>query len=109
VHATSLEEIQRYADTGAIKLALRIMDREQPALEKQPEQWMQWERQRIGLYEARQDWAALSRTPGQAAGLCHAGFYQLCARQARRGVYRQWSGRAGATGVTQPDLVGRGL
>lgn len=60
VHATSLEEIQRYADTGAIKLALKIMDREQPALEKQPEQWMQWERQRISLYEARQDWAALA-------------------------------------------------
>lgn len=60
VHATSLEEIQRYADTGAIKLALKIMDREQPALEKQPEQWMAWERQRISLYEARQDWAALA-------------------------------------------------
>lgn len=59
VHATSLDEIQRYADTGAVTLAIRIMDREQPVLEKQPEQWMQWEQQRVTLYESRQDWPAI--------------------------------------------------
>lgn len=58
--ATTLEEINLIAETGAIDLSIRILEREQPILKKQPTQWMAWERQRIQFYKTRKQWQQIS-------------------------------------------------
>lgn len=57
---TDLEQINRIAGTGAMELAIRILEQEQPAAEKQPDQWMVWERQRIAFYRERKDWQRIA-------------------------------------------------
>ena len=52
----TLEEINLIAETGAIDLSVRILEREQPLLKTQPTQWMAWERQRIQFYKSRKQW-----------------------------------------------------
>lgn len=47
------------AESGAPRLALRIMDGDQPAPALDIETWVRWERERIRVYEAAEDWAAL--------------------------------------------------
>jgi len=58
--AISLEEINQIANSGAVDLSIRILEREQPLLKKQPAQWMAWERQRIKFYKSRKQWHRLS-------------------------------------------------
>ena len=56
VYADSVEDIQHLADTGAVNLAIRAIDREQLNPGIKPELWEQFERQRIALYQQRHDW-----------------------------------------------------
>ena len=58
--AINLQEIKQIAKTGAVDLSIRILEREQPRLKKQPDQWMAWERQRIQFYKSRKQWSQLS-------------------------------------------------
>lgn len=68
--AISLEEIKRIAGTGALELSIHILEREQAPLEKQPAQWMAWERQRIEFYKSKKQWKLiddrLMKLPGFA-------------------------------------------
>lgn len=55
----SLTEIQQIAENGAPTLALRLMDRSQAELSKNKKQWMEWERQRILIYQNNHNWQSL--------------------------------------------------
>ena len=59
IHAADLHEVDLLVQSGASTLALDVIDREQPALQINPEQWLDWERQRITLYTKNKDWRAL--------------------------------------------------
>jgi len=58
--ATEITEIQRLAKTGAVNLALRIINKEQDALVNKPDVWMQWEQERIALMSKRRDWQGIT-------------------------------------------------
>ncbi|MGD8783679.1 MAG: hypothetical protein PVG75_04545 [Thioalkalispiraceae bacterium] len=60
VSAISLQAIKQIADTGAVELSVRILEREQAQIKNQPEQWMAWERQRIEFYKSRKEWQKIT-------------------------------------------------
>ncbi len=60
LYATELDEIRQLAGTGAVNLALRIIEQEQQALSSDPDKWMQWEQQRIALMVERRDWQGIT-------------------------------------------------
>lgn len=60
IQAEPADEIQQLADTGAINLALRVLDREQTTAGKKADIWEKYERQRIALYRERHDWQHIS-------------------------------------------------
>lgn len=57
--AADLRELELLIDAGATTLAREVFDREQPGLESNPEQWLEWENQRIKLYQYNKDWDSL--------------------------------------------------
>jgi tetratricopeptide (TPR) repeat protein len=54
--ATELREVELLLQSGASGLALQVLDQEQPGLETNPEHWLEWENQRIKLYQHIKDW-----------------------------------------------------
>jgi len=58
--SAELSEILRLAKNGANQLALLQMDSLQPKPEIDAEQWLRWERERIGLYLATKNWQAMA-------------------------------------------------
>jgi hypothetical protein len=60
IQAEPVDEIQQLADTGAINLAVRVLDREQGKAGKNTELWEKYERQRVDLYHQRHDWQQIS-------------------------------------------------
>lgn len=54
--ATTLNEIEQVAETGASGLAIRMLEQKQESLLDKPKQWMEWERKRIELYETTNQW-----------------------------------------------------
>ena len=61
VTAANLAEVTELAGSGAAQLALKVLDRGQPAAPEAPEEWQRWERQRIRVLESLQDWQAVAR------------------------------------------------
>lgn len=59
--ASQLEEIQALARGGAAQLALQSMDRIQPDLLRDKNQWVEWEKARISIYQHSNDWQALAQ------------------------------------------------
>ena len=59
VARTSVDDIDRLRDAGAVSLALRVIDREQPAFATSPVGWQRWERRRLAILESREDWPAV--------------------------------------------------
>ena len=57
---TRLQEVTSIARGGAADLALRIMDLEQPAFVDAPDEWLQWERERIIILRSRKAWPAIN-------------------------------------------------
>jgi hypothetical protein len=56
---TSVEDIDRLREAGAVSLALRTIDQEQRAFSTSPVSWQRWERRRLTILESRQDWPAV--------------------------------------------------
>ncbi|HKK04300.1 MAG TPA: hypothetical protein VKA50_00450 [Gammaproteobacteria bacterium] len=59
VGTADLDEVRTLAEGGAASLALRLLDRAQPAAKTDSAGWMQWERERVQVYAATKDWAAM--------------------------------------------------
>jgi hypothetical protein len=68
--ATTLDEIDRLVDVGAVSLALRVIDLEQPAYAASAVAWQHWERRRLAILESQQRWPAIvARVAGYDASL----------------------------------------
>ncbi|HEX7965857.1 MAG TPA: hypothetical protein VF651_09085 [Gammaproteobacteria bacterium] len=61
----SLETVSGMSEAGAPRLALGIMDRDQPDPAKDPAGWMSWERERIYIYQSSHAWKAVVRRMGK--------------------------------------------
>ncbi len=57
--ASEIRELELLIQSGASNLALQVLDREQPGLADNPEHWLQWENQRIKLYQHTKNWDGL--------------------------------------------------
>ena len=75
--ADALSDIVQLAQKGATQLALQQLDVQQPNPLDEPEQWLNWERQRIALYQQAKQWQALIRRIDEQRG-----FIEL--------AYRDW-------------------
>ena len=49
VQDEALTSVQTMAQTGAVRLALLSLDKQQPSYQKEPGRWLSWERERITL------------------------------------------------------------
>lgn len=68
--AATLDEIDRLVDAGAVSLALRVIDQEQPAYATSAVAWQRWERRRLAILESQQRWPAIvERVAGYDASL----------------------------------------
>ncbi len=56
---TTVEDIDRLLDAGAVALALRVFEQEQPKFSARPVSWQRWERRRLAILESREDWSAV--------------------------------------------------
>jgi len=70
-YMVALQTVSGMAEAGAPRLALEIMDRDQPDTAQDPAAWMAWERERIYIYQSSHAWKAviarLDRLPKDAA------------------------------------------
>ncbi len=56
---TTLADVDRLRDAGAVRLALRVIDREQPKFSASPVAWQRWEQRRLAILESLRDWSAV--------------------------------------------------
>jgi tetratricopeptide (TPR) repeat protein len=56
---TTVEDIDRMLDAGAVLLALRVIEQEQPKFSTNPVPWQHWEQRRLAILEFREDWSAV--------------------------------------------------
>ncbi|HEU5398106.1 MAG TPA: hypothetical protein VFV77_02400 [Gammaproteobacteria bacterium] len=61
----TLQTVSAMASAGAPTLALKLMDQDQPEFAADPVGWMSWERERIYIYQAGEDWHAVIDRAGQ--------------------------------------------
>ena len=52
-------EVRALMKSGAITLALQQLDQSQPPFEKDPQAWVDWERQRVEIYRDAHEWKQL--------------------------------------------------
>ena len=57
----ALEDIDRLLDAGAVTLALRVIEQDQPKYSESSVRWQRWEHRRLAILELRGDWAAVTR------------------------------------------------
>jgi len=56
---TTLADIDRLRHAGAVGLALRVIDGEQPKFSASPVAWQRWEQRRLAILESLRDWSAV--------------------------------------------------
>ncbi len=56
---TTVEDVDRLLNTGAVALALRVVEQDQPKYSASPVSWQRWERRRLAVLESRGDWPAV--------------------------------------------------
>lgn len=56
----TLKEIQALADSGAVTLAVRLLDERQPTIPTEQGEWMALERERIRIYQANGRWREMA-------------------------------------------------
>lgn len=89
VGAADLQEIRALAQGGAPDLALRMMDRAQPSAKTDVKGWMQWERERVAIYAATQDWATMIKRLGALPSGLPSGFVRWARTQQARAYLAQ--------------------
>lgn len=60
---SDIEQVRRIAETGAVSLALQSIDEQQQNIDYQQasEDWLQWERERLQIYELGKRWQVLQQ------------------------------------------------
>jgi tetratricopeptide (TPR) repeat protein len=67
---STLEDIDRLLEAGAVMLALHVIAQEQPEFSSSPFNWQRWERRRLAILESRADWpVVIERVTGYPASL----------------------------------------
>jgi hypothetical protein len=60
-----IEEIRNIAKNGAVSLALKSIEEQQPLLDiASPDVWLKWERERLMIYQSGQRWQVLQERVG---------------------------------------------
>lgn len=59
VEEAAFAEVRALANSGATLLAVHTLDSLQPPAGDKPADWMDWERERIQIYQQSRDWSAL--------------------------------------------------
>ena len=59
VEEAAFAEVRALANSGAALLAQHTLDSLQPPADEKPAIWMEWERERIQIYQQTRDWSAL--------------------------------------------------
>ena len=58
--SNEIKDVRSIAQTGAVSLALQSIDEQQPSLEiNSPSAWLEWERERLSIYQLGQRWKLL--------------------------------------------------
>jgi hypothetical protein len=100
-YADSLDDVQDLANSGAVALALKVLDSEQQQARKQPARWEELQRERVSLYRQRHDWKhidqSLSKLPDGVSGK----FTQWAVAQRAEALIEQGRGEAARTLLRQ--------
>lgn len=91
---SQLTEVMRMAEAGASGLALRMMDRMQKDIIKQPARWISWEKQRLALYERNQDWKSIVSRVTQLPGTLPMEFSRWARTQKAQAYLQLQQGKA---------------
>lgn len=89
VYATDLREVELLIESGATTLAVEVLDREQAGFESNPEQWLEWENQRVKLYQYNKDWTGLIQRLQELPGWAPADFRLWAQEQVARAQIEQ--------------------
>lgn len=58
--SNGIKDVRSIAQTGAVSLALQSIDEQQPSLDiKSPSAWLEWERERLSIYQLGHRWKLL--------------------------------------------------
>jgi len=94
-------EVERLADSGAVNLALRVLDREQSQLKQQTDLWEKYEQQRIALYRQRHDWKKISERLSRLPNAASPGFTQWARAQRAGAMIEQGQGEVARADLRQ--------
>ncbi len=97
----AVAEVDQLADSGAVNLALRVLDREQGQLKKQTELWEKYEQQRIALYRQRHDWKQISAHLARLPSTVSPGFVLWARAQRARAMIELGQGEIARTELRQ--------
>ena len=99
--ADPMDEIQLLADTGAVNLALRVLDREQNKAEKKTKLWEKYEHQRIAFYRLRRDWSHINERLANLPKTVSPEFSQWAKAQQIDALIEMGQGEAARTELRQ--------
>lgn len=99
--ADPITDIQQLANTGAVNLATRVLDREQARVTDKPARWEKFERQRIALYRDRHDWKKISSRLDSLPKFVSLKFAQWAGAQRARALIELGQGKAARAQLRQ--------
>lgn len=92
--SVTLDEVAAMARSGAPELASYLVDRNQPTWADNPLEWLNWEKVRLQLYQARRDWKALDASVNRLPADLPAPFRQWAERLQVEALLEQGKGAA---------------
>lgn len=93
-NADSLEDVRDLANSGAVALALKVLDSEQGQALKQPARWEKLQRERVSLYRLRRDWKQIDLSLSKLPDGLSADFTQWAVAQRAEALIEQGRGEA---------------
>jgi len=100
-HADTFDDVQQLADTGAVALALRVLDTEQAQVREQPARWEKLQRERISLYRLRRDWRQINAHLNKLPAGLSAEFTQWAVAQRAEALIELGQGEAARAELRQ--------
>lgn len=87
-----LQEVVKMASAGAPGLALRMMDRVQKDISPKSSLWIIWEKQRLKIYAANQDWDSIIHRVEALSNTAPTDFFRWALTQKAQASLRQLKG-----------------
>lgn len=92
--ADPITDIRQLAGTGAVNLAIRVLDSEQARAGNKAASWEKFERERIALYRDRHDWKKISVRLAEPPKFVSLDFRQWAGAQRARSLIELGQGEA---------------